>query len=99
MVWKSTPLLKRFTGLGSQGLFAVVSVSLIISLSVALAITWTTSFTLVVIPFVSMILAQIEMIFSGFDKLTTFLFLIFIAATGLTFGAIVDINFFPSNRY
>lgn len=99
VVWKSSPLLERFTSLGSQGLFVVVSISLIISLSVASAITWTTSFTLFVIPFVSMVLAQVEMSFSGFDKLSTFLCLMFIATTGLAFGEVVDVNIFPSNRY
>jgi hypothetical protein len=99
VAWKSSPLLERFTSLGSQGLFVVVIVSLILSISVALAITWTNSFTLVVIPFVAMILAQVEMGFSGFDKLATFLFLTFIAGTGLVFGELVDLNVFPSSRY
>ena len=99
VVWKSSPLLAHFTSLGSQGLLVVVIVSLIISISVALAITWTNSFTLVVIPFLAMILAQVEMVFSGFDKLTTFLFLTFIAGAGLAFGQIVDLNVFPSSRY
>ena len=99
VAWKSNPLLERFTSLGSQGLFVIVAISLIISLSVALAITWTNSFTLIVIPFVAMILAQLEMGFSGFDKLATFLFLMFVAGTGLIFGEVVDLNIFPSNRY
>jgi len=99
VAWKSSPLLDRFTSLGSQDLFIVVIVSLIISISVALAITWTNSFTLVVIPFVAMILAQVEMGFSGFDKLATFLFLTFIAGTGLVFGEVVDLTLFPSSKY
>ena len=99
VAWKSSPLLDRFTNLGSQGLFVVVIVSLIISIAVALAITWTDSFTIVVIPFVAMILAQVEMGFSGFAKLATFLFLMFIAGTGLVFGEIVDLNVFPSSKY
>ncbi|MDV2993696.1 MAG: hypothetical protein N4J56_003350 [Chroococcidiopsis sp. SAG 2025] len=98
VAWKSNPLLERFTSLGSQGLFVVITVSLIVSLSVVLAITWTNSFTLIVIPFAAMILAQIEMVFSGFDKLATFLFLMFVATTGLVFGEVVDLNIFPSNK-
>lgn len=98
VAWKSSPLLDRFTNLGSQGLFVVVIVSLIISISVV-AITWTNSFTLVVIPFFAMILAQVEMGFSGFDKLATFLFLTLIAGTGLVFGKIGYLNVFPSSRY
>jgi hypothetical protein len=99
IAWKSSPLFERFTSLGSQGLFVVVTVSLIISLAVVLAITWTTSFTLVVIPFVAMIFAQVEMGFAGFTKLETFFFLIFVAGTGLLFGELVDLNIFPSSRY
>lgn len=99
MAWKSSPLLDRFTNLSSQGLFVVVIVSLVISISVALAITWTNLFTLVVIPFVAMTLTQVEMRFSGFDKLATFLFLTFIAATGLVFGEVIDLNVFPSSRH
>jgi hypothetical protein len=99
MAWKSSPLFERFTSLGSQGLFVVITVSLIISLLVALAITWTNSFPLVIIPFLAMILVQLEMSFSGFDKFATLLCLTFVATTGLVFGEVVDLNIFPSSRY
>lgn len=99
VAWKGNPLLEHFTSLGSQGLFTVVIVSLIISIMVALAITWTTSFTLVVIPFFAMLLAQVEMGFAGFGKSETFLFLTLVAGTALLFGEVIDVSVFPSTRH
>ncbi len=99
IIWKSSPLLAHLSKLGSQGLFVVICVSLIFSLSVSLAITWSTSFAFVVVPFITTFFAQIEMSFNGFNKSRKLLFLTLTAGLGLAFGEIVDLIILPSVRY
>ncbi|KJH69383.1 hypothetical protein [Aliterella atlantica] len=99
IVWKSSPLLKQLSNLGSQGLFVVITVSLIFSLSVALAITWSTSFAFIVVPFITTFFAQVEMGINGFNKSQQLFFLTLTAGLGLLFGEVLDLAFFPSVRY
>lgn len=99
IVWKSSPLLKHLSTLGSQGLFVVIVVSLFVSISVALAITWSTSFTFIAIPFITTFFAQVEMGFYGFSKSQMLLVLTLTAGFGLILGEIVDLAILPSVRY
>ncbi len=99
ILWKSSPLLAHLSSFASQGLFIVMSVSLIFSLSIALAITWSTSFTFIAVPFITTFFAQIEMGFNGFSKSHKLLFFTFTAGFGLIFGEILDLVIVPSMRY
>lgn len=94
---KSNPLLKRLISISSQGLVVVVIASVIGSILGTLAITWNTTFNLIVIPFVATVLAQIESSFIGWSKPQTFLLLTFVAGFGLMFGEIVDLTIFAHN--
>jgi len=99
IIWKSSPLLKHLSNLGSQGLFVVIGVSLFISISVALAITWSTSFAFIAIPFITTFFAQVEMGFYGFNKSQMLLILTLTAGFGLIVGEVVDLAILPSVRY
>lgn len=99
IIWKSSPLFRHLSSLGSQGLFVVICISLIFSLSIALAITWSTSFLFIAMPFITTFFAQVEMGFNGFDKSQQLLFLTIAAGLGLLFGEILDIVILPSVRY
>lgn len=99
IIWKSSPLLEHLSSLGSQGLFVVIGISLIFSLSVALAITWSTSFLFIAMPFITTFFAQVEMSFKGFNKSQKLLLLTITAGFGLIFGEILDIVILPSVRY
>lgn len=99
IVWQSSPLLKQLSNLGSQGLFVVITVSLIFSISVALAITWSTSFAFIAVPFITTFFAQFEMGINRFDKSQQLLLLTLTAGLGLLFGEVLDIAILPSVRY
>ena len=99
IVWQSSPLLKQLSNLSSQGLFVVITVSLIFSLSVALAITWSTSFAFIAVPFITTFFAQVEMGINGFNKSQQLLFLTLTAGFGLLFGEVIDLAILPSVRY
>ncbi len=99
VAWKSSPLLERFVRFGFQGWFAVLTISLILSISVALAVTWSIFLPLIVIPLVTTILAEVEMRFVGLSRLNTFLFLTVMAGVGLGLGELIDIVLLPSMRY
>jgi hypothetical protein len=92
---KSSPWLERLVRFFSQGLFVVLTVSILL----ALAVTWSLLFPLIVLPFVTTFLAEVEMRFTGFSKLDTFWFLTVLAAFGLGMGEIIDIVLLPSIRY
>jgi hypothetical protein len=47
----------------------------------------------------STLLADLEMRFSGFNKLDSFWVLTVIAVLGLVMGELIDILLFPSSRY
>ena len=99
IIWKSSPLLAHLSNLSSQGLFVVISVSLIFSLLVALAITWSTSFAFMIMPFITTFFAQVEMSFNGFNKLQRLFFLTLTAGLGLIFREGIDLVILPSVRY
>ena len=70
VAWKNIPWLERLLKFGSQSLFVV----LIISVLVALAAKESLLLTLIVMPSVTTFLAEIEMRFAGFSKPDTFFF-------------------------
>ena len=96
---KGSPLLERLVRFGSQGLVAVLIISLIVSTSFVLAAIWSILFALIVIPLGTTFLAEVEMRFAGFSKLDTFLLLTVIAGLGLGLGELTDIVLLPSMRY
>jgi hypothetical protein len=99
IAWQRNPLFKRLIRLSSQGLFIVIIASIILSILLTSAITWTTSFNLFFIPCVATILAQIESSFVGLDKVQAFLFLIVVAGCGLIVGEIVDLTIFSPQKH
>lgn len=95
IVRKSTSWLERLVEFGSQTL----AVILFLSISIAFVATWSLLLRLFLIPLATTILADLEMRFSGFNKLDSFWILTVIAVLGLVIGELIDILLFPSNRY
>lgn len=95
IVRKSTSWLERFVELGSQTLAVV----LFLSISIAFVATWSLLLRLFIIPLATTLLADLEMRFSGFNKLDSFWILTVLAVLGLVVGELIDILLFPSSRY
>ncbi|MBC1223934.1 hypothetical protein GNF10_00945 [Nostoc sp. UCD121] len=95
IVRKSTSWLERLVEFGSQTL----AVILFLSISIAFVATWSLLLRLFLIPLATTILADLEMRFSGFNKLDSFWILTVIAVLGLVVGELIDILLFPSSRY
>ncbi len=95
IVRKSTSWLERLVEFGSQTL----AVILFLSISIAFVATWSLLLRLFLIPLATTILADLEMRFSGFNKLDSFWILTVIAVLGLVIGELIDILLFPSSRY
>ncbi|AVH66708.1 hypothetical protein NPM_5257 [Nostoc sp. 'Peltigera membranacea cyanobiont' N6] len=95
IVRKSTSWLERFVEFGSQTLAVV----LFLSISIAFVATWSLLLRLFIIPLATTLLADLEMRFSGFNKLDSFWILTVLAVLGLVVGELIDILLFPSSRY
>lgn len=96
---KTNPILESLISFSSQGLLAVLFISFIASISIALAVIWSMLWTLIFIPLATTLLAELEMRLAGFDKINTFWILTFFAAFGLIMGEITDLVLLPSIRY
>lgn len=96
---KSSTWLEFFVSFASQGVFAFLTMSLIISTSLALLATFSILLILIVMPLVTMFLAEVEMRFAGFSEQNTFLSLTILAGFGLGLGEMIDILLLPSRRY
>lgn len=100
VTWKSRLWFEPLLKFGSQGLGAVLILSLVVSVSIALATTnGSILIFLVFILLLATFFSEIELRFAGFSRLNTLLFLIFLAGLGLGLGEIIDIVFLPSSRY
>jgi glucan phosphoethanolaminetransferase (alkaline phosphatase superfamily) len=99
IVSKSSPWLDHLLKFISQGLVAFLIISLIVSISVALAVTKPILLSLIVMPLFSTFLAELEMNFAGFSQTIKFLTLTIIAGLGLGLGEIIDIVILSSLRY
>jgi len=95
VVRKSISWLERLVEFGSKTL----AVILFLSISIAFVATWLLLLRLFLIPLATTLLADLEMRFSGFDKLDSFWILTVIAILGLVIGELIDILLFPSSRY
>ncbi|MEH1795409.1 MULTISPECIES: hypothetical protein [unclassified Nostoc] len=95
IVRKSTSWLERFVEFGSQTLAVV----LFLSISIVFVATWSLLLRLFIIPLATTLLADLEMRFSGFNKLDSFWILTVLAVLGLVVGELIDILLFPSSRY
>ncbi|MEH2348073.1 MAG: hypothetical protein V7K55_08730 [Nostoc sp.] len=95
IVRKSTSWLERFVEFGSQ----ILAVGLFLSISIAFVATWALLLKLFIIPLTTTLLADLEMRFSGFNKLDSFWILTVLAVLGLVVGEFIDILLFPSSRY
>ena len=91
----STPWLHGLFGYIPQAL----SIILIVSVLVTLVVTCSMLSTLVLIPFVTTVLAWQELRFLDFRKNQTFLILMAVAFLGLGLGEVVDILVLPSGRF
>lgn len=99
IVSKSSPWLDHLLKFISQGLVAFLLISLILSISLALAVTEPILLPLIVMPLVTTFLAELEMNSAGSNQINKFLILTIIAGLGLGFGEIIDIVLLPSLRY
>lgn len=95
VVHKSLSWLERLVEFWSTTL----AVILLLSISIAFVATWSLFLRLFLIPLATTLLAELEMRFSGFDKLDSYWVLTIIAILGLVIGELIDILLFPSSRY
>ncbi|MEA5628262.1 hypothetical protein [Nostoc sp. UHCC 0251] len=95
VVRKSISWLERLVEFGSKTL----AVILFLSISIAFVATWSILLRLFLIPLATTLLADLEMRFSGFNKLDSFWILTVLAVLGLVMGELIDILLFPSSRY
>ncbi|MEH2279830.1 MAG: hypothetical protein V7K90_00590 [Nostoc sp.] len=95
VVRKSIFWLERLVEFDSKTLVVI----LFLSISIALVATWSILLRLFIIPLATMLLADLEMRFSGFNKLDSFWVLIVLAVLGLVVGEVIDILVFSSSRY
>ena len=77
----------------------MVSLILVLGLSIVFIASWSILFDLFLLPLTTTVLADLEMRFSGFSLLDTFLVLTILAVLGLALGETIDIFFLPSLRY
>ncbi len=99
VVKKANPLLLFLLNVCSQNWFLLLSSALLFSILVAAIATSPLVITLVIIPFISTILVEIEMRFIGLNKLDKFLIFTILAGLGLAVGEAIDLMFLPSMRY
>nr|WP_322710604.1 hypothetical protein [Nostoc sp. ChiSLP03a]MDZ8211704.1 hypothetical protein [Nostoc sp. ChiSLP03a] len=92
---KSFSWLERLVEFGSK----ILVVILFLSISIALVATWSILLRLFMIPLATTLLADLEMRFSGYNKLDSFWVITVLAVLGLVVGEIIDILLFPSSRY
>lgn len=100
IAWKSRLWLEHLLKFVSQGLGAVLILSLIASVSIALVTT--NNFILIFLSFIILLttyFSDIEMRFAGFSRPNTLWLLILLAGLGLGLGETIDIVFLPSMRY
>lgn len=96
--WKSLTWLERLVRFSSRGLF-VILILLVISVLFALVTSLSVLIPIVLMPIITMVLAEVEMRFTGIDKGSRLCFLIILAGFALGLGEIIDILLLPSNRY
>ncbi|MGF1937908.1 MAG: hypothetical protein RM347_026585 [Nostoc sp. ChiQUE02] len=95
VVRKSNAWLERLVEFGSKTLVVI----LFLSLSIAVVATWSILLRLFIVPLATTLLADLEMRFTGFNKLDSFWVITVIAVLGLVIGEVIDILLFPSSRY
>ncbi|MGJ5628294.1 hypothetical protein [Nostoc edaphicum] len=95
VVRKSIYWLERLIEFGSK----ILVVILFLSISIALVATWSILLRLFIIPLATTLLADLEMRFSGLNKLDSFWIITVLAVLGLVVGELIDILLFPSSRY
>ncbi|MBE9104258.1 hypothetical protein IQ229_04670 [Nostoc cf. edaphicum LEGE 07299] len=95
VVRKSFSWLERLIEFGSKTLVVI----LFLSISIALVATWSILLRLFIIPLATTLLADLEMRFSGYNKLDSFWVITVLAVLGLVVGEVIDILLFPSSRY
>ncbi|MHC0062710.1 hypothetical protein ACWATR_07260 [Nostoc sp. UIC 10890] len=95
VVRKSIYWLERLIEFGSK----ILVVILFLSISIALVATWSILLRLFIIPLATTLLADLEMRFSGLNKLDSFWVITVLAVLGLVVGELIDILLFPSSRY
>jgi hypothetical protein len=93
-IWKNIPWLERLLTSGYQGLLAVASISILLSLLV----TWSPLITLIVLPVLTAFWAGVEVQLAGFNKLDTLLLLVSIAVASLGLSEVIDIIFWQCSR-
>jgi hypothetical protein len=99
LVKKANPILFSLINICSQNWFLLLSTALLVSILVAAIATSPILITLVIIPFISTVLVEIEMRYSGLNQLNKFLIFTTLSGLGLAVGEAIDIILLPSMRY
>lgn len=96
--WQSLSCLEGLVRFGSQSFFAILMM-LVFCVLFAIAVNRSLSIPLIIISFLIIFLADIEMRFVGLNTVERFLLLTFLAGFGLGAGEIIDIFLLSSSRY
>jgi hypothetical protein len=99
IAWKSNPMLESLGWLIRQPVFFVISVSLFLSLVVALIVVNPTLLSLIPLPLITLTYALVEMRTAGFKQTEIFIWSVVITGLSLGFGEVIDLFVTPSMRY
>ncbi|MBD1864015.1 MULTISPECIES: hypothetical protein [Trichocoleus] len=97
--WKNNPILESLVWLGTQKLFAVVGITLLVSVIVALALTQPMLLNLIFLPLATLVYSELEMKAIGLKATDIFLCSVTTASLGLIIGEAIDLWIIPSMRY
>lgn len=96
--WQSLSWLEGLVKFSSRS-FLPILITLIFCVLFAIAANWSLSMPLIIIPFSTTFLADLDMRFIGLNIVERFLLLTLLAGFGLGVGEIIDIFLLPSSRY
>jgi hypothetical protein len=99
IAWKSNPVLELLAWLIKQQVLVVIVISLLFSVLVALTLVKPILLSLIVVPFITLLYALLEMRAAAFRQTEIFLWSIIITSLALGLGEAVDLFITPSMRY
>ncbi|ACK74126.1 conserved hypothetical protein (plasmid) [Gloeothece citriformis PCC 7424] len=91
IIFKNIPCLKPIPKQLFAPLGGALLIALMVSVLASLTISWSMLWLFIVIPFLTTLLAVVEMQIAGFSQLMTFLSLTTLAAIGLGAGELIDL--------
>ncbi|MBF2066644.1 MAG: hypothetical protein IGS39_19820 [Calothrix sp. C42_A2020_038] len=95
IIWQTTSWLENLVEIGSRTLVVV----LFLSISVTFIASWSIIFSLVLMPFATIMLANMELRLAGLSKSERFMLILISTGLSLGVGETIDLLLLPSLRY